>query len=148
MFDRVFLQNYLDLLSFWDENLLTFFFSSVQSLSHAQLFATPWAVALQASMSITNSRSLLKLMSIESVMPSNHPVLCRPLLLPPSMFPSVRVFSNESALLIRWPKHFFLTCLIYSVPPPQCTKRLYPVTLGNSLGVGSYCIEQCIHVWV
>ena len=147
MFDRVFLQNYLVLLSFWDENL-TFFFSSVQSLSHAQLFATPWAVALQASLSITNSQSLLKLMSIESVMPSNHLILCRPLLLPPSIFPSIRVFSNESALRIRWPKHFFLTCLIYSVPPQECTKRLYPVALESSLGVGIYCVEQCIHVWV
>ena len=147
MFDRVFLQNYLVLLSFWDENL-TFFFSSVQSLSHAQLFATPWAVALQASLSITNSRSLLKLMSIESVMPSNHLIFCRPLLLPPSIFPSIRVFSNESALRIRWPKHFFLTCLIYSVPPQECTKRLYPVALESSLGVGIYCVEQCIHVWV
>ena len=79
-------------------------FSSVQSLSHVQLFMTPWTAARQASLSITNSRSLLKLMSIESVMPSNHLILCRPLLLLPSIFPSLRVFSNESALRIRWPK--------------------------------------------
>ena len=76
---------------------------AVQSLSHVQLFATPWTAAHQASLSITNSQSLLKLMSIESVMPSNHLVLCHPLLLLLSMFPSIRVFSNESALHIRWP---------------------------------------------
>ena len=76
---------------------------SVQLLSHVQLFATPWTAAHQASLSITNSWSLLRLMSIESVMPSNHLILCRPLLLP-SIFPSIRVFSNESALHIRWPK--------------------------------------------
>ena len=77
--------------------------SSVQSLSRVQLFATPWTAACQASLSITNSRSLLKLMSIKLVMPSNHLILCRPLLLP-SVFPSIRVFSNESVLRIRWPK--------------------------------------------
>ena len=77
---------------------------SVQSLSHVWLFATPWTTACQASLSITKSWSLFKLMSIESVMPSNHLVLCRPLLLLPSIFPSIRVFSNESVLHIRWPK--------------------------------------------
>ena len=76
-------------------------FSSVQSLSRVQLFATPWTAACQASLSITNSWSLPKLMSIESVMPSNHLILCCPLLLLPSIFPSIRVFSNESALCIR-----------------------------------------------
>ena len=76
---------------------------SVQSLSRVQLFATPWTTALQDSLSITNSQSLLKLMSIESVMPSNHLILCRPLLLP-SVFPSIRVFSNELVVHIRWPK--------------------------------------------
>ena len=76
----------------------------VQSLSRVRLFATPWTVACQASLSITNSRSLLKLMSIESQMPSNHLILCRPLLLP-SVFPSIRVFSNESVLCITWPKY-------------------------------------------
>ena len=81
-------------------------FSSVQSLSHVLLFATPWTAARQASLSITHSRSLPKLMSIESVMPSNHLILCRPLLLLPSVFPSIRVFSNESALRIRWPKYW------------------------------------------
>ena len=80
--------------------------SSVQSLSHVQLFATPWTAAHQASLSITNSQSLHKLMSIESAMPSNHLILCRPLLLPPSIFPSIRVFSNESVLHIKWPKYW------------------------------------------
>ena len=80
--------------------------SSVQSLSCVQLFATPWTAACQASLSITNSRSLLKLMSVESVMPSNHFILCHLFLLPPSIFPSIRVFSNESALRIRWPKYW------------------------------------------
>ena len=80
-------------------------FSSVQSLRRVRLFATPRTVARQASLSVANSRSLLKLLSIESVMPSSHLVLCRPLLLPPSIFPSVRVFSNESALRIRWSKY-------------------------------------------
>ena len=81
-------------------------FSSVQSLSRVQLFVTPWTAARQASPSITNSRSLLKLMFIESVMPSNCLILCRPLLLPPSIFPSIRVFSNESVLCIRWPEYW------------------------------------------
>ena len=78
----------------------------VQSLSHAWLFATPWAEACQASLSFTISQSLLKLMSIESIMPSNHLILCRPLLLPPSIFPSIRVFSKELAFHIRWPKYW------------------------------------------
>ena len=78
----------------------------VQSLRHVQLFLTPWTEACQASLSFTISQSLLKLMSIESAMPSNHPVLCHPLLLLPSIFPSIRVFSNESALPIRWPKYW------------------------------------------
>ena len=80
-------------------------FSSVQLLSCVQLFATPWTAARQASMSIANSWSLLKLMSIELVMPSNHLILCRPLLLLSSIFPSITVFSSESALRIRWPKY-------------------------------------------
>ena len=86
---------------------VSFFFSmssSVQLLSRVRLFSTPWTAAHQASLSITNSQSLLKLMSTEPVMPSNPVFLCPPLLLLPSIFPSIRVFSNESALLIRWPK--------------------------------------------
>ena len=80
--------------------------SSVQSLSHVRLFATPWTAAHQASLSITNSWSLLKLISIELVMPSNHLILCHPLLLLPSIIPRIRVFSNESVLRIRWPKYW------------------------------------------
>ena len=81
-------------------------FSWVHSFSHVQLFVTPWTAACQASLSITNSQSPPKPMSIESMMPSNHLILCRPLLLLPSIFPSIRVFSNESALHIRWPKYW------------------------------------------
>ena len=81
-------------------------FSSVQLLSHVQFFATPWTSARQASLSITNSQNLLKLISNESVMTSNHLILFHPLLLLPSIFPSIRVFFNESALLIRWPKYW------------------------------------------
>ena len=86
--------------------IIMYLFSSVQLLIHVQLFATPWTAAHQASLSITNSWSLPKLMSIESVMPSNHLILYCPLLLPPSIFPSIRVFSNESALHIRWPMYW------------------------------------------
>ena len=81
-------------------------FSSVQSLSSVGLFSTPWTAACQASLSITNSQSLLKLMFIESVMPSSHLILCCPLLLLSSIFSSIRVFSNESVLHIRWPKYW------------------------------------------
>ena len=81
-------------------------FSSVQSLSHVRLFVTPWIAAHQASLSITNSQSPPKPVSLELVMPSNHLILCRPLLLLPSIFPSIRVFSDKSALCIRWPKYW------------------------------------------
>ena len=87
-------------------SLRTVQFSLVQSLSHVWLFVTPWTAVHQASLSITNSRSLLKLMSIQSVMPFNHLILCRPLLLQPSIFPSIRVFSNESVIHIGWPKYW------------------------------------------
>ena len=90
------------------------FFSSVQSLSPVRLFSTPWTAARQASLSITSSRNLLKLMSIEPVMPSNHLIVCHPLLLPPSIFPSIRVFSSESVLHIRWPKYWSLS---FSISP-------------------------------
>ena len=89
-------------------------FSSVQSLSHVQLFATPWTVAHQTSLSITNSWSLLKLISIELVMPFNQLILCHLLLLPPSIFPSIWVFSNESVLCIRWPKDWSFS---FSISP-------------------------------
>ena len=87
-------------------NFLFFFSSSVQSLSQVQLFATPWTAACQASLPLTISQSLLKLMSIESVMPSNHLILCHPLLFLSSIFPSIRVFSSESVVHIRWPKYW------------------------------------------
>ena len=87
---------------------------SVQLLGHVRFFATPWTAALQASLSTTNSRRFLKLMSIESVMPSNHLILRHPLFLPPSIFPSIRVFSSESVLPIRWPKYWSLS---YSISP-------------------------------
>ena len=89
-------------------------FSSVQSSSHVQLFVTPWTAAYQASLSITNSRSLLKLKSIKSVMPSNRFIFYCSLLLLPSIFPSIRVFSNESVLHIRWPKYW---SFIFSLSP-------------------------------
>ena len=89
-------------------------FSSVQLLCCVRLFATSWTAAHQASLSITNSQNLLRLMSIESVMPSNHLILCHPLLLPPSIFPRIRVFSNESALRIRWLKQWSFS---FSISP-------------------------------
>ena len=91
-----------------------FLYVVVQSLSHVQLFVTPWIAAYQASLSFTNSQSLLKLMSIELVMASNHLILCHPLLLLPSVFPSIRVFSHESALHIRWPKYWSFS---FSISP-------------------------------
>ena len=116
-----FLEDFIDFTLFFKKNLLgcscfkilCYFvqyskvnqFSSIQSLSCVWLFVTPWTAAHQASLSISNSRSLLKLMSIELVMPSNHLIPCHPLLLLPSIFPSIRVFSNESVLHIRWPKY-------------------------------------------
>ena len=90
------------------------FFSSVQSLSCVQLFVTPWTVARQASLSITSSQSLLKLISIELVMPSNHLILCHPLLILPSVFPSIRVFSKESVLCIKWSKYWSFS---FSISP-------------------------------
>ena len=91
-----------------------FQFSSVQSLSRVQLFVTPWTAAHQASLSITYSQSLLKLMSIKSMMPSKHLILCRPLLLLPSIFPSIRVFSDELVLRTRWPKYWSFS---FSISP-------------------------------
>ena len=93
--------------------------SSVQLLSYVRLFATAWTVACQASLSITNSWSSLKLMSIESMMPSNHFILCHPLLLLPSIFPSIRVFSNESVRCIKWPKYWSFSFSISPVNIPM-----------------------------
>ena len=95
-------------------HFLSYHFSPVQSLSCVRLFATPWTAAHQVSLSVTNSWSLLKLMSIELVMPSNHLIFCFPLLLPPSIFPSIRVFSSESVLRVRWPKYWSFS---FSISP-------------------------------
>ena len=100
------------LIDKWIKKIYIFYISSVQSLSHVWLSATPWTAACQASLSITNSCSLLKLMSIETVIPSNHLILCHPLLLLPSIFPSIRVFSNESVLCIRWPQYWSFSFII------------------------------------
>ena len=108
--------------------------TSVQSLSHVRLFEIPWTAACRASLSITNSQSLLKPMSIESVIPSNHLILCCPLL-PSSIFPSIRVFSNESALRIRWPKYCSFSFNISRSYPRYCQEfyihliftKLYPI---------------------
>ena len=110
---------------------------SIQSLSHVQLFETPWIAARQASLSITNSQILLKLMSIKSVMPSNHLILCHPLLLLPSIFPSIRVFSNESVLHIRWPEYWSFS---FSISPSNEYSRLISfsidwIPLGFPLGL-------------
>ena len=99
-------------------------FSSVPSLSHVWLFATPWIAARQASLSITNSRSSLRLTSIESAMPSSHLILCRPLLLLPPIPPSIRVFSNESTLHIRWPKYWSFS---FSISPSKNTQDWSPL---------------------
>ena len=98
----------------WANNILAYSISSIQLLSHVQLFATPRTAACQASLSITNSKNWLKLMSMESVIPSNYFILCHPLLLLPSIFPSIRVFSNESVLCIRWSKYWSFS---FSISP-------------------------------
>ena len=101
--------------------ILSVYFRSVQSLSCVQLFVTPWIAARQASLSITNTWSSLKPMSIESVMPSSHLILCRPLLLLPPILPSIRVFSNESSLHMRWPKYWSFN---FSIIPSKEHPRL------------------------
>ena len=111
-------------------------FSSVQLLSRVQLFATPWTAAHQASLSITNSQSLLKLMSIKAVMASNHLILCHPLLLRPSIFPSIRVFSSESVLHIRWPKYWNFS---FSISPfnIQNIQNWFPLGLAGWISLQS-----------
>ena len=113
-------------LSHWTtgKSWVFFQFSSVQSPSCDQLIATPWTAVHQAFLSITNSRSLPKLMSIVSVIPSNHLILCRPLLLLPSIFPSIRVLSNESALHIRWPKYCSFS---FNISPSNETQDWSPL---------------------
>ena len=106
--------------------------SSVQSLGHVQLFATPWTAECQASLSITNSRSLLKLMSIESVMPSSHLILCHSLHLLPSTFPSIRVFSNASVLCIRWPKDWsFSFNISWTASTSASTSFIHPMNFQD-----------------
>ena len=114
------------------QNLCLDSVSSVQSLSHVWLFTTPWTAACQTSLSIVNSRMLLKLMSVESVMPSNYHILCCPLLLPPSIFPSIRIFSNKSILCIRWPKYWSYS---FSISPSNEYSGLISLewTAWNSL---------------
>ena len=118
-------------------------FSSVLSLSHVRLSATPWTTARQASLSFTNSRSLPKLMSIESVMPSNHLILCRPLLLLPSNFPNIRVFSNESALHIRW----YYVLFFFLFPPLKYVylPSRWQICFGRSSPVNSILLKFPIH---
>ena len=121
-------------------------FSSDQLLSYVWLFATPWTAARQASLSITNSQSLLKLMSIESVMPSNHLILCHPLLLLPSIFPNIRIFSNESVLPIMWPKYWSFS---FSVSPSSeysgliSFRKSYAYILFNKM-ISAMCFSRTI----
>ena len=112
-------------------------FSSVQMLSHFRLFATPWTAGCQASLSFTNPQSLLRLMSIESVMPPNHLILCCPLLLPPSIFASISVFSNESALSIRWPK-----CNLLALLPKRCARNENHGACGGRLAQGEPSLDS------
>ena len=105
----------------WSWHWIRSLFVVVQLLSHVWLFTTPWTAAHQASLSITHSQSLLKFTSIEWVMPPKHLILCHPLLLPPSIFPSIRIFSNESALHIRWPKYWSFS---FSISPSNEYSRL------------------------
>ena len=114
-------------------------FSSFQLLSHVQLFATPWTAARQASLSITSSQSLLKLMSNELVMPSNHLILCHPLLLLPSILPSIRVFSNESVLHIRWSKYWSFS---FSISPSNEYSGLIPLGLTSLISLQSKSLLQ------
>ena len=109
-------RSYGDARSYVVRNLVMQCSQSAQLLSRVQLFVSPWTAARQASLSITNSQSSPKPTSIKSVMPSNHLILCHPLLLPPSIFPSIRVFSNESTLRIRWPKHWSFS---FSISPSK-----------------------------
>ena len=119
-----------ELWKFYLKPRLSFEISSVQLLSCIRLFVTPWTAANQAFLSITNSRNLLKLMSIELVMPSNHFILCRPLLLPPSIFPIIRVFSNESVLCIRWPKYWSFS---FNISPSNEYSESSPTPQFNSI---------------
>ena len=119
-------------------------FSSVQSLSRVRLFATPWIATRQASLSITNSRSLLKLTSIELVMPSNYLILCRPLLLLPSIPPSIRAFSNESTLCMRWPKYWSFS---FSISPSSEYPGLISFRMDWLDLLTFHQINSSFHTW-
>ena len=114
---------------------------SLQLISRVRLFGTPWTAALQASLSITNTQSLLKFMSIETVMPSNHLILCHPLLLPPSIFPSIKVFSNESVHHIRWPKYW---CFSFSIILPLNIQDWLPLGLLFSISTTIFWVWATI----
>ena len=137
---------FLWLIFYW---LCCYQFSSVQSISNVWLFVTPWIAALQASLSITNSRRLLKLISIESVMPSSHLILCRPLLLLPPIPPSIRVFSSESALHMRWPKYWSFS---FSISPSNEHPGLISfrmdwldlLAIASSIKILAYVLLVCL----
>ena len=115
-------------------------FSSVQLLSHVQFFANPWTAACQVSLSITNSWSLFKLMSIKLLMPSNHLILCHPLLILPSIFPSIRVFSNELVLRIRWPKYWSFSFSIST----SFKKGWFPLRLTGLISLQSKGLSRVL----
>ena len=137
-------ETYKQPISTWKDICNYYTFSSVQSLSCVWLFATPWTAAHQASLSITNSRSPPKPMSINSVMPSNYLILCCPLLLLPSIFPSIRVFSNESVLLIRWPKYWSFS---FNIRPSNEHPGLISLQSKGLSRVFSYATVQKLAVW-
>ena len=118
-------------------------FSSVQSLSHVRLFVTPGIVACQAFLSITNSRSLLRLTSIKSVMKSSPLILCHPLLLPPSIFPNIRIFSNESVLCIRWPKYWSFS---FRISPSNEYSRLISFRLTGLISLESKGLSRVFSI--
>ena len=120
---------------------IIFLLSLVQLLSHVWHFATPWTAACQASLSITNSWSILKLMSINSVMPSNYLILCHPLLLLPSIFPSIRVFSSESVLCFRWPKYWSFT---FSISPSNECSGLISLWLAGLISLQSKGLSRVV----
>ena len=131
-------------------------FSSVQWLSRVRLFVTPWTVACQASLSINNSQSLLKLMSNRSVIPSNYLIFCHPLLLLPSVFPSIRVFSNQSVLRIRWPKYWSWNSNtlatwweeLTDLKRPWCWERLRAGGEGDNRGWDGWMVSPTQWTWV
>ena len=125
------------------EHLNTYISQSVQSLSHVRLFATPWTAACQATLSITNSQSLLKLMSIKLVMPSNHFILYCPRLLLPSIFPSIRVFPNDSVLPIRWPKYWSFS---FSISPSNEYPELISLRIDQERGPLLTC--SCLRIYL